>query len=121
MDIDFIALQECAQNKSSAIKEGIVRVDNMALIISDRLRQKYNANYNYVWNWSHYGWTVWEEGLAILSKYPLLASEDRYISSVTDDAYVLERLGRKVKILKGTPRNIKVTTREDLKIAEVLI
>ncbi|MFZ4412646.1 MAG: endonuclease/exonuclease/phosphatase family protein [Bacteroidales bacterium] len=84
MDIDFIALQECAQNKSSAIKEGIVRVDNMALIISDRLKQKYNANYNYVWNWSHYGWTVWEEGLAILSKYPLLASEDRYISSVTD-------------------------------------
>ena len=43
------------------------------------------------------------------------------ISSVTDDASVLERLGRKVKILEGSPRNIKVTTKEDLKIAEVLI
>lgn len=43
------------------------------------------------------------------------------ISGVTDDAYLLERLGRKVKIHKGSPRNIKVTTKEDLKIAGVLI
>lgn len=84
MDIDFIAFQECAQNKSSVIKEGIIRVDNMAFIIADRLKHKYNADYNFVWNWSHYGWTVFEEGIAILSKYPLLASENRYISSNTD-------------------------------------
>ena len=43
------------------------------------------------------------------------------ISSVTDDASLLERIGRKVKILEGSRRNIKVTTKEDLKIAEVLI
>ena len=43
------------------------------------------------------------------------------ISSVTDDASILERLGGKVKILRGSPRNIKITTKEDLKIAEVLI
>jgi 2-C-methyl-D-erythritol 4-phosphate cytidylyltransferase len=43
------------------------------------------------------------------------------ISNITDDASVLERLGKRVKILKGSPRNIKVTTKEDLKIAEVLI
>ncbi len=43
------------------------------------------------------------------------------IAGVTDDASALERLGRRVKILKGSPRNIKITTKEDLKIAEVLI
>ena len=43
------------------------------------------------------------------------------ISNVTDDASMLERLGSPVKILKGSSRNIKVTTKEDLKIAEVLI
>jgi 2-C-methyl-D-erythritol 4-phosphate cytidylyltransferase len=43
------------------------------------------------------------------------------ISSVTDDACLLESLGKRVKILKGSPRNIKITTKEDLKIAEVLI
>jgi len=42
-------------------------------------------------------------------------------SSATDDAFMLERLGVKVKILEGSPRNIKVTTKEDLKMAEVLI
>lgn len=43
------------------------------------------------------------------------------ISNVTDDASVLERLGGKVKILEGSPRNIKITTKEDLKIAKSLI
>ena len=83
MDIDFIALQECAQNKSSAITEGIIREDNMALIISNSLKDKYSVDYNFIWAWAHYGWTVWEEGVAILSKYPLIESEDKYISSGT--------------------------------------
>ena len=83
MDVDFIAFQECAQNKSSVITEGIIRKDNMALIISDRLNEKYNADYNYTWNWAHYGWTVWEEGVAELSKHPLIDSDDRYVSSGT--------------------------------------
>jgi len=48
-------------------------------------------------------------------------SGTKNISNVTDDASMLERLGKTVKILKGSPRNIKVTTKEDLKIAEVLI
>ncbi len=80
MDIDFIALQECAQNKSANIVEGIVKEDNMALIISQRLKEKYNIDYNFVWTWSHYGWSVWEEGVAILSKHPLLDTDERYIS-----------------------------------------
>jgi len=52
-------------------------------------------------------------------KKALGASED--ISRVTDDASILERLGKKVKILRGSPGNIKVTTREDLKMAEALL
>lgn len=91
MDIDFIAFQECAQNKSSAITEGIIREDNMALEITRRLKQKYNADYNFVWNWAHYGWDVWEEGVAILSKHPLIDSEDRYISTATSTNTISSR------------------------------
>lgn len=41
---------------------------------------------------------------------------------VTDDSSLVEALGNnKVKILKGSYRNIKITTKEDLKIAEVLL
>jgi maltose 6'-phosphate phosphatase len=83
MDIDFIAFQECAQNKSSAFSQGIVRVDNMALIISNSLKAKYNADYSFAWNWSHYGWNVWEVGVAVLSKHQLLVFDSRYVSSGT--------------------------------------
>ena len=39
----------------------------------------------------------------------------------TDDASLLERMGEKVKIIMGTRRNIKITTREDLVLARMLI
>jgi len=39
----------------------------------------------------------------------------------TDEAALVERLGRKVAVVKGDWRNIKITTRQDLKIAEALI
>jgi len=38
----------------------------------------------------------------------------------TDDAMLVERLGKRVKIVRGSYRNIKITTPEDLKLAEVL-
>ena len=91
LDIDFIALQECAQHKSSPITSGIIREDNMALIISNRLQEKYNLEYNFVWNWAHYGWNVWEEGVAVLSKHPLIDTDEKYISSNTSTNNILSR------------------------------
>ena len=43
------------------------------------------------------------------------------IKGATDDASILEGSGVRVKILPGSYRNIKITTREDLKIAEALL
>ncbi len=40
--------------------------------------------------------------------------------AVTDDASLLERLGVRAKIVKGSYANIKITTREDLNLAENL-
>ncbi|MCQ9207049.1 MAG: 2-C-methyl-D-erythritol 4-phosphate cytidylyltransferase [Omnitrophica bacterium] len=39
----------------------------------------------------------------------------------TDDASLAEMLGHKVKIVKGSYRNIKITTPEDLELAKVLL
>lgn len=39
----------------------------------------------------------------------------------TDDAEVVEKYGHKVEIVSGSYDNIKITTREDLKIAELLL
>ncbi|MBI5026203.1 MAG: 2-C-methyl-D-erythritol 4-phosphate cytidylyltransferase [Nitrospirae bacterium] len=39
----------------------------------------------------------------------------------TDDAALVERIGGKIKIIMGSPLNIKITTRDDLILAEFLI
>ncbi|MGB2706306.1 MAG: 2-C-methyl-D-erythritol 4-phosphate cytidylyltransferase [Candidatus Omnitrophota bacterium] len=40
---------------------------------------------------------------------------------VTDDASLVEKLGHKVKIVKGSSGNIKITTPEDLELAKLLM
>lgn len=45
----------------------------------------------------------------------------RALSAATDDSSLVERLGVKVRILIGSSRNIKITTKEDLKLAEALL
>ena len=39
----------------------------------------------------------------------------------TDDAELVERYGKAVKVIPGDPCNIKITTSEDIKIAEALL
>jgi len=41
--------------------------------------------------------------------------------AATDDAQLVERLGRKVTIVPGSPMNLKITTKEDLRIASALL
>ena len=36
----------------------------------------------------------------------------------TDDAQVVERIGQPVTVVPGSPINIKITTKEDLRLAE---
>ena len=40
---------------------------------------------------------------------------------MTDDAAVVERIGERIVLVEGDPRNIKVTVPEDLSIAEALM
>jgi 2-C-methyl-D-erythritol 4-phosphate cytidylyltransferase len=39
----------------------------------------------------------------------------------TDESMLVERIGERVKVVTGSPYNIKITTPEDLKIAEALL
>jgi 2-C-methyl-D-erythritol 4-phosphate cytidylyltransferase len=57
--------------------------------------------------------------------YPILkaaldqAREDNYLG--TDEAALVERIGKEVVVVEGDPRNIKITTPEDIQIAEVYL
>jgi len=42
-------------------------------------------------------------------------------SKITDDSLLVERLGKKVKVVFGSYSNIKITTRDDLEFAKFLI
>lgn len=56
---------------------------------------------------------------SILKQAYDLAYKDGFYG--TDEASLVERLGKKVKLVEGSYRNIKITTREDIAIAELIL
>ena len=50
-----------------------------------------------------------------------LAVSDDELALATDDAWLVERAGGTVRIVGTDPGNLKITTREDLRIAEFLL
>jgi 2-C-methyl-D-erythritol 4-phosphate cytidylyltransferase len=50
-----------------------------------------------------------------------LALADDELARATDDAWLVERLGGVVHIVGSEPGNMKITTREDLRMAELLL
>ena len=46
-----------------------------------QILQRLDEHYFYTMDWSHYGFDVWLEGSAILSKHPLIDTGSRFISS----------------------------------------
>jgi 2-C-methyl-D-erythritol 4-phosphate cytidylyltransferase len=48
-------------------------------------------------------------------------SSTELLAQATDDAMLVERMGRKVLLLEAPPENIKVTTPLDLRVAELLL
>lgn len=51
----------------------------------------------------------------------LLRAHEQDAGDATDDAALVERLGVAVHLVPGSPRNIKVTTPDDLHVAEALL
>ena len=50
-----------------------------------------------------------------------LAQPDDVLAAATDDAGLVEARGGEVRVVASSPRNLKVTTRADLEIAEMLL
>jgi len=57
--------------------------------------------------------------LKLIKKAHEIAKQEGFIG--TDDAALVERLGGVVKIIPGSRSNIKITSREDLKLAQALL
>lgn len=82
-EIDFILFQEVGQHKDEVIVE-----PSLCFI------KKYNAmkeildlchtNYYFSYDFAHYGWNIWEEGVGIVSKVPFSQTQSLYVSKSKD-------------------------------------
>jgi maltose 6'-phosphate phosphatase len=52
-----------------------------------QILQRLDEHYFYTMDWSHYGFDVWLEGSAILSKYPFIETGSRFISNPDNGRY----------------------------------
>lgn len=58
----------------------------------------------------------------VFDAYRRLFSDEKYQNGITDDAMVVESMtDRKVKLVRGDYSNIKVTTPEDMSVAEIFL
>jgi 2-C-methyl-D-erythritol 4-phosphate cytidylyltransferase len=57
--------------------------------------------------------------LKLIKKAHVIAKQEGFMG--TDDASLVERLGKVVKIIPGSRSNIKITSQEDLKLAQALL
>ncbi|SQB93219.1 endonuclease/exonuclease/phosphatase family protein [Clostridium tetanomorphum] len=67
---DVIALQEVSQSINSRILFDNIKEDNFAFILIKELEILGEDKFKFVWDFSHMGYDKYEEGLAILTKYP---------------------------------------------------
>ncbi len=67
--------------------------------------------------------TLWEAQTPQVFRRSLISKVYAVKSAVaaTDDAFLIERLGRKVAVVEGSDVNLKITTKSDLLIAEGII
>lgn len=65
---------------------------------------------------------LWVAQTPQVFRFELLAQAHAEVSEkVSDDALMVERLGHRVKLYPGSYTNIKVTTPEDLELAEIIL
>ena len=66
--------------------------------------------------------SLWAAQTPQIFRFDLIAEAHRMVNGeVTDDASLVEALGHKVKVYMGSYDNIKVTTPEDLALAETIL
>lgn len=83
-NIDIVILQEVFQSQSEDIAYENVRFYNKALLIQNIMGQKGGRKYHEKIHMFKTCWDIYDEGLAVISKYPIVKSFTKTISNITD-------------------------------------
>ncbi|WP_025730206.1 endonuclease/exonuclease/phosphatase family protein [Atopobacter phocae] len=81
---DVIALQEVNQSIDSPIIQNDLKKDNFGLLLQEKINALSPSKYDYVWSNSHIGYSVYDEGIAILTKLPVKDIDSFYCSTSQD-------------------------------------
>jgi maltose 6'-phosphate phosphatase len=81
---DVIALQEVSQSIVEEKIAGKIKKDNFLTVLLNELKELGVTNYDYVWDFSHIGFEVYEEGLAILTKHNIEEKRSFFITQSED-------------------------------------
>ncbi|UPO89921.1 endonuclease/exonuclease/phosphatase family protein [Niallia sp. Man26] len=84
---DVIALQEVSQSISEILIKENIKKDNYGLVLLDELYKLGVTDYQLVWDFSHIGFDVYEEGLAILTKHPIIEKYSFFVTNSRDTNY----------------------------------
>jgi maltose 6'-phosphate phosphatase len=83
--IDVVMFQEAAQHKDAlvaSIHHGVeIKSDNAVAIVAQHLLSEFNLTYEFAWDYSHLGWEVWEEGIAVLTRGTIKNVESHWVST----------------------------------------
>lgn len=86
-DVEICFFQEAGQymyEEPDAFLHGIgIKKSNYVRRLVEILSE-YGKSYHFVWDMAHYGFGIWEEGLGIVSKFPIVDFESRYVSRNQD-------------------------------------
>lgn len=81
---DVIALQEVNQLiDSPPVGETVIHEDNFARVITEKLKAR-GLTYSYHWAMAHIGYDRYEEGVAILTKHPVIDTSVIKLTEATD-------------------------------------
>ena len=104
--IDVVLFCEAGQSLMSPYIEGDIRNDNAVKIICDKVNEILGTQvYKFKWEMVHFGFKVYEEGLAIMSKLPLENIQSTYVSKTSDHFTFKSR-----KVIKSSIQNIDFYT-----------
>lgn len=81
---DVIALQEVSQKKDSEQLGDGLKVDNFVIVLLQELEKLGVTDYEFTWDFSHIGFEIYEEGLAILTKHPIKKTHSFFITQSHD-------------------------------------
>ncbi|MGL5379395.1 endonuclease/exonuclease/phosphatase family protein [Clostridium sp.] len=96
-DYDVIAFQEVSQKLDSDRVGKNIKKHNFGLVLIEELRLLNSHDYNYIWDYSHIGYDIYEEGIAILTKHKIKDKESFYVSKSEDFKFWKSR-----KVVKTT-------------------